>query len=346
MTTSQALFANNAATTLTSAAGPTTTTLQVASGVGFPTPGAGQFFAIYMTDAATKSQHEVIYVTTNAANQFTVLRGQEGTTAQSWVIGDIVQHVVTAGVLASFEQINGARDITANHTLTASDNNATLNVTAANVVIILPTGLFAGFTSAVSAFSTGITFTLQSPATLAGNGSVGLTSFALLQNFRYQVTYDGANWQLSGQVGNFAALNGNAAENFEVAPATTANQAVALEQVLGQAPVLASSSQGITLAAYQTYTETTSPFNAPAAGWLTATAALNLGELAAHAVTATLYINGTQVAQDTSPLPMTLIGTITVPVNTPCFAELAVVTTTDPACTATLRVRLSFTPNP
>ena len=98
------IFANNATTTLTSNVSAGTTTLNVTSGATFPFPGSGQQFAATLISAANPLVTEVVYVTANSANQFTVVRGQEGTTAVSFVIGDIVQHEMTAGVESFFRQ--------------------------------------------------------------------------------------------------------------------------------------------------------------------------------------------------------------------------------------------------
>lgn len=139
----QFIFTNNATTTLTSAIASTSTTLQVASGAPFPVPAAGQQFGIWMTDAATGLVHECIYVTANSANQFTALRGQEGTAATTWVIGDAVQHVLTAGSSAAMGQTGTANTWTGTNTFDGTV--VTPNATAPNQPMTMgqssPTGL-------------------------------------------------------------------------------------------------------------------------------------------------------------------------------------------------------------
>lgn len=101
------LYSNNNDTTLSGAISNVATTLSVASGSGalFPSPTAGtSFFRITLTDAATKSVHEVMYVTGRVGDVFTVLRAQEGTTAVSWVAGDAVYCGPTAGAMANLVQ--------------------------------------------------------------------------------------------------------------------------------------------------------------------------------------------------------------------------------------------------
>jgi hypothetical protein len=104
------IFTNNAFSGVATAFGPSAATITIASGTGaaFPAPASGQWFAITLTDQATRLVHEVVYVLNRTGDNFqTVLRGQEGTAAGTWAIGDIVQHNVTAGTLAAFAQGSG-----------------------------------------------------------------------------------------------------------------------------------------------------------------------------------------------------------------------------------------------
>jgi len=57
-----------------------------------------------LTDAATGLVYEIVYVTANSGAALTVLRGQEGTTAQNWNVGDYAACMHTALTTAS---ING-----------------------------------------------------------------------------------------------------------------------------------------------------------------------------------------------------------------------------------------------
>lgn len=88
-------FANLAATTLnnggTLTAGATSCTVTL--GAAFPT--TGQFRIII--------EAEIILVTANAANVFTLVRGQEGTTAASHADGSAVTHVGTAAVMKTIQ---------------------------------------------------------------------------------------------------------------------------------------------------------------------------------------------------------------------------------------------------
>jgi hypothetical protein len=99
-------YANNAHTTLATPIGPTATSLTVAasSGALFPTITTGQAFYCTLLDAATLSISEIVEVTARSGDVFTIVRGQQGTTAKSWVSGSIVTQLITAGDLQNFVQ--------------------------------------------------------------------------------------------------------------------------------------------------------------------------------------------------------------------------------------------------
>jgi hypothetical protein len=106
----QLLFKNTPPTTLAGPITSTATTLQVASGAGasFPSPGAGQEFTIFLTDAATRTLKEVMIVSAVTGDVFTVTRGQDGTSAQVWNAGDFVVHGPVALWFGAFQQTNSA----------------------------------------------------------------------------------------------------------------------------------------------------------------------------------------------------------------------------------------------
>ena len=100
-------FANNANTTVASPINTVVTSVTVLTGTGteFPTPSAGFSFLATFVDAATKSIYEIVRVTAKSVDTFTIQRAQEGTTAQSWIAGDLFQMMPTAGTMAAFSQI-------------------------------------------------------------------------------------------------------------------------------------------------------------------------------------------------------------------------------------------------
>lgn len=92
------LTSNNAKTTLAQSFPTGSTSLALASGTGalFPQPGTTNyplgsqtFFRLSLTDAATQTKREIVYVTARTGDTLTVLRGQDGTTPINWAVGDM-----------------------------------------------------------------------------------------------------------------------------------------------------------------------------------------------------------------------------------------------------------------
>ena len=79
---------NNAFGTLSAAINTTVTTITLDSGQGarFPTLGASDYF--YATLVDTSNNLEIVKVTARSTDSLTVVRGQDGTTATSFAIGD------------------------------------------------------------------------------------------------------------------------------------------------------------------------------------------------------------------------------------------------------------------
>jgi microcystin-dependent protein len=100
------IAANNASTTIANSISSTNTTITLATGTGaaFPSPTGDQAFKLSLTDAVTRLQHEITLCTSRTGDVCTVLRGQEGTTAQAWSAGDIAANLPTAGTIASTVQ--------------------------------------------------------------------------------------------------------------------------------------------------------------------------------------------------------------------------------------------------
>jgi len=97
-------FTNNATTTLASGITNVATSLTVASGTGakFPTLSGSDVF--YATLANTAGTVEIVQVTARSTDTFTIVRGQDGTTAVAWNTGDKVELRVTAADLAAMAQ--------------------------------------------------------------------------------------------------------------------------------------------------------------------------------------------------------------------------------------------------
>ena len=99
-------FSNFGQTTLANGltASSTLGTLALGTGGLMPSLSSGQIFAAILTDAATKTINEVVYVTNISGDLVTMERGQEGTSATTWASGDYFAMKITAGTMASVRQ--------------------------------------------------------------------------------------------------------------------------------------------------------------------------------------------------------------------------------------------------
>lgn len=95
------LFANNASSSLASAISSSATSLTLVSGGGasFPSPSSAQYFVLTIISATNSDVFEIVHCTARSTDSLTIVRGQEGTTAQAWNVGDIVVNQNTAGTM-------------------------------------------------------------------------------------------------------------------------------------------------------------------------------------------------------------------------------------------------------
>ena len=100
------LFANNAKTTLAAPITSTQTTITVATGTGalFPNPTTGQRFKVTLVSSASASVYEICDCTSRSGDTLTVIRGQEGTSGQPFILNDIVGNFDTAAVMTDLVQ--------------------------------------------------------------------------------------------------------------------------------------------------------------------------------------------------------------------------------------------------
>ena len=113
-------FTNNAATTLASGINSSVTSLTVASGTGalFPTlSGSNYFFCTLANNAGTV---EIVKVTARSTDTFTIVRGQDNTSAAAWNTGDKVELRVTAADLNNFGQLDSTNTWASAQTFTAA----------------------------------------------------------------------------------------------------------------------------------------------------------------------------------------------------------------------------------
>lgn len=152
MTNTLELWANNARTTIAGSLSNIATSIVLQSGAGalFPSPnnGLGQFAKATLQDAATGLRNEIVYITARTGDVLTVVRGQDGTTAQTWSAGDTVFEGVTAATLAGFVQPAQLQSGIYLYAIAAGTANA----------------LTASFTPAIAAYTDGMILTVKAAA--------------------------------------------------------------------------------------------------------------------------------------------------------------------------------------
>ena len=95
-------------TTLASGINSSTTSMTVASGTGSALLGgvtlaAGNVDQFTVALDPDTTSEEIVFITANTSDTFTIVRGQAGTTAISHSAGATVQHVLTSSDLNAFE---------------------------------------------------------------------------------------------------------------------------------------------------------------------------------------------------------------------------------------------------
>ena len=79
-------------------------TLSLGTGALMPQLSDGNEFTARITDAATMTINEVVYVTNIAGDVITMVRGREGTNAATWASGALFIHTPSANAISSFLQ--------------------------------------------------------------------------------------------------------------------------------------------------------------------------------------------------------------------------------------------------
>ena len=116
---------NNAFGTLSSAINTSVTTITLDSGQGarFPTLGANDFFFGTLVD--TSNNLEIVKVTARSTDSLTVVRGQDGTTATAFAIGDRFELRPVAALFEEFAQTGGGT-ITSTQTFDTTNEEAAI----------------------------------------------------------------------------------------------------------------------------------------------------------------------------------------------------------------------------
>jgi hypothetical protein len=139
------IWTNNAATTLASAVTTNSqTSLTLASGKGalFPNPSSPDYFMVTLDDGTNV---EIVKCTARSTDTLTVVRAQEGTTAQtSFAIGTKAElRVTAAGIASRLARQPNVQAVTSSATVTPNadtDDLVVITAQAAGLTIANPTG--------------------------------------------------------------------------------------------------------------------------------------------------------------------------------------------------------------
>jgi len=156
------LFTNNAGSTFANPVDMTSTTVTLVGGGGalFPQPTGSDYFMVTFITVNGVAL-EICKCTARAGDTLTVVRGQEGTNAQNFQIGDQCQLRITASTMNTIVSSIGTdnvKNITAGAGISAT---GTGTVTIANTGV---TGITAGTGISVSGSTGNVTITNTSPA--------------------------------------------------------------------------------------------------------------------------------------------------------------------------------------
>lgn len=169
---SQFVYINFYKTTLSAALTSTSTTMTVSSATGLPTLTTGQILPLVLTDAATQTVHEIVYVTSISSNTLTIERGQEGTAANTWGIGDYVACSTTAETVGVNSVTGNPYDISSGVSGPIAASQYVLFFVAPRAVNI-PASFSNSQAKVLTAFTAAATYTIYHNGT-----SVGTISFA------------------------------------------------------------------------------------------------------------------------------------------------------------------------
>ena len=251
----QFIAANFVQTTLSAAATSTDTSLSITSATGIPALVDGQALPITLINAATQTVYEICYITAISGTTITVLRGQEGTVAQSWSIGDLVKSCRTSGTTGS---VVGTLVPAGSFTLPAG-NSPTLILTdsiTADSTFTLPAAPLAGTGFTVFGSAAAYTTTVSTGVT-SGSPYIEMPDGSQVYSYAIPASSPGAGIRLDFDGTNYRATTFGPTI---VAPATAANEAVNLSQVANAwAPMSVWSAPSGTTAAITTATTPAAP---------------------------------------------------------------------------------------
>lgn len=199
------LFADNAQTTIAGAITNTATsvTLQTGAGALFPSPGAGEFFIGSFFDAATGLITEIVHVTNVTGDTLTIVRAQEGTSAEAWSANDIFGNFITAGSSAFFMQ--QGQNFLAD---SGSANAISVAFLPAPASLAALTGVPIWVKKSAAANTAGVTVTANGfgPTSLLIPGGGAIAPGALPGSGIFCMVFDGTVFETQSQLGGGSNL--------------------------------------------------------------------------------------------------------------------------------------------
>jgi hypothetical protein len=203
-------FANNAATTLGSVISPSATTITVASGTGalFPNPVPGTYFTATLFASPTGAPNEIVLVTARSGDTMTVIRAQEGTTAQAWSVGNTFSNFISAGFLNQVVDTGSLQTQPGNYAADTGTANVGVIVmvpapSALSALVGVPIRVKKGGSFNTSAYSLNVNGLGVQNVLIGGMNCEG---GEIIANEIFEVIYDGSNFNL---ISNPGTLHGD-----------------------------------------------------------------------------------------------------------------------------------------
>jgi hypothetical protein len=189
------LFANNADSTLAAPVSSVALSIQVASGEGvkFPTPTGGDYFLATLCKVVSgvETTIEIIKVTARATDILTIVRAQEGTTAQTYTTSDRVSLRMTAAFPTRTVTTDDAQTISGTKVLSSVKSEGFVFVDKGNSGTATQTLDFsAGMHQKITATGNHTIASSNWPA----SGSLGEMLLELVNGGAYTVTWPTINW--------------------------------------------------------------------------------------------------------------------------------------------------------
>lgn len=203
---------NNASTTIAAGISSSATSVTLASGTGveFPAISGSQYFRATFVKAGAPGTFEIVKVTARSVDTCTIVRAQEGTTAQNWALDDYFNLFLTAADVSAFVQFEDLQAQAGNYAVDTGAANAYV-VALSPTLTAHVTGLPIRWKAANS--STGASTFNEG----GGNGSLTTPNGSALQandivaGGVYESVWDGAKFQtITVQRTNFNQLAGSA----------------------------------------------------------------------------------------------------------------------------------------